>query len=422
MVEISCFILVLFNFLTFMYLLLRNKSGVFYTLWVIFVIWFFSFPSYMQYSYRIFPWANYPKDTEIIFSNLITFIFSVFLFAGYIISYKKINNHNLQMESRLCISNVANVVTLLLMIPSVFFIAIVGVSSFFMGRSFVGELVYSDGFLPMLYAASKFGAFGILAVYLVLYIKKPKNQKFGLFSTLMFILAIIINFIVNNPLSSPRFHFLSMALAILVIFRKIGGRLSSVALFLASPFLLFIVFPLVKHLGETSGDYNKYGLSEYLVKGVDFDSFQQLVNITRFVTDKGYSWGENFVAGIGFFIPRSIWQTKPTNLGILAAEHQGYFYTNLSAPLVGEFYYAGDIIGIIIGALAVGLLTGKTDSVLNNSKLSASYFIGLWISSFSFIIFRGAFGSVAPMMMLGLCASLVLYISIIKTNRTPNLN
>ena len=80
------------------------------------------------------------------------------------------------MESRLCISNVANVVTLLLMIPSVIFIAIVGVSSFFMGRSFLG-LVYSDGFLPMLYAASKFGAFGILAVYLVLYIKKPKNQK-----------------------------------------------------------------------------------------------------------------------------------------------------------------------------------------------------------------------------------------------------
>ncbi|RJJ89610.1 hypothetical protein CMV44_21760 [Escherichia coli] len=72
----------------------------------------------------------------------------------------------------------------------------------------------------MLYAASKFGAFGILAVYLVLYIKKPKNQKFGLFSTLMFILAIIINFIVNNPLSSPRFHFLSMALAILVIFEN----------------------------------------------------------------------------------------------------------------------------------------------------------------------------------------------------------
>ena len=153
----------------------------------------------------------------------------------------------------------------------------------------------------------------------------------------MFILAIIINFIVNNPLSSPRFHFLSMALAILVIFRKNRWEIIKCSFIFSFAILLFYSVPLVKHLGETSGDYNKYGLSEYLVKGVDFDSFQQLVNITRFVTDKGYSWGENFVAGIGFFMPRSIWQTKPTNLGILAAEHQGYFYTNLSAPLVGEF-------------------------------------------------------------------------------------
>lgn len=416
MVELSCFILVTFNLITFLYLLIRNKSGVFYTLWTIFIIWFFSFPSYMQYIYRTYPWANYPKDNEVIFANIITIIFSVFLFLGYVFSYKK-NQDYLGKEIDINISNFSNVVTLVLLIPSVIFISIVGVSSFFMGRSFVSELVYTDGFLPMLYAASKFGAFGILSVYLVLYLNKPKYKKFGLFSSLMFFFSLVINFIVNNPLSSPRFHFLSMTLAILVIFKKVGGRRSSVTLFLASPFLLFIVFPLVKHLGESTSDYNEYGLSDYLVKGVDFDSFQQLINIVRFVSDKGYSWGENFIGGIGFFIPRSIWLTKPTNLGVLSAEHQGYFYTNLSAPLVGEFYYAGNIIAVILGGIIVGLLTGKTDSVVKKAQLSMNYFIGLWISSFSFIIFRGAFGSVAPMMMLGLCASLLLYLSIIKTSK-----
>lgn len=420
MVDISCFILVTFNFIAFLYLLLRNKIGVFYTIWAIFVIWFFSFPSYMQYLYDTYPWAHYPRQNEIVFANFMTLIFSICLFLGYVFSFKTRDTVFYAKEG-MVISNVGNFIALLLMIPSIIFIGIVGISAFFMGRSFVGDLVYADGFLPMLYAASKFGAFGILVVYIVFYKNKCSNKKFGLFATIIFYLCIAINFIVNNPLSSPRFHFLSMILAILVLFKKVGSRLSCFLLFIISPFLLFIIFPLVKHLGETGGEYNKYGLSEYLVKGVDFDSFQQLVNILRFVGDKGYSWGVNFVAGVGFFIPRSIWESKPTNLGVLAAEYQGYFYTNLSAPLVGELYYSGDVIAIIFGAVIIGMLTGKTDSVVKQGVVSVYYFIGLWVSSFSFIIFRGAFGSVAPMMMLGLCASLILYFSLLKTQRKSKM-
>ncbi|MCW2104574.1 UNVERIFIED_ORG: hypothetical protein J2W64_000548 [Rahnella aquatilis] len=199
-----------------------------------------------------------------------------------------------------------------------------------------------------------------------------------------------------------------MAIAIAVVFNKMKSRLSLAVLFIASPIFLFILFPLVKHLGESSNNYNTYDLSDYVVKGLDFDSFQQLVNIVRFVSDTGYSWGVNFIAGISFFIPRSLWESKPTNLGMLAAEHQGYFYTNLSAPLVGELYYAGDMIFVILGALIIGVITGRADSFLSKAKVSYYYFIGLWLSSFSFIIFRGSFGAIAPPIMLGLCSSLLL--------------
>jgi len=176
---------------------------------------------------------------------------------------------------------------------------------------------------------------------------------------------------------------------------------------------------MVKHLGETGKSYNTYDLSDYIVGGVDFDSFQQLVNITRFVKDQGYSWGINFVSGISFFVPRSLWESKPVNLGILAAQYQGYFYTNLSAPIVGELYYAGDLIAVVLGALFIGLLTGRADSYLRQAKASYYYFVGIWISSFSFIIFRGSFGSIAPPIMLGLCSSiLLLYVN--RFNRHPS--
>ena len=108
-----------------------------------------------------------------------------------------------------------------------------------------------------------------------------------------------------------------MALAILVIFENRWEIIKCSFIFSFAIFTIYSV-PLVKHLGETSGDYNKYGLSEYLVKGLILDSFQQLVNITRFVTDKGYSWERTLLRVLDFFIPRSIWQTKPTNLGIFS--------------------------------------------------------------------------------------------------------
>jgi hypothetical protein len=156
-----------------------------------------------------------------------------------------------------------------------------------------------------------------------------------------------------------------------------------------------------------------------MIRGVDFDAFQQLVNIVRFVKETGYSWGLNFISGISFFIPRGVWESKPTNLGILAAEYQGYHYTNLSAPLVGEFYYAADLVGVIVGGVIFGVLAGKADSLLRNVTVSMSYFLGVWLSSFSFIIFRGSFGSVAPMITLGMCSSLfIYYMATVKIKKT----
>ncbi|WP_336369205.1 oligosaccharide repeat unit polymerase [Rahnella perminowiae] len=412
MPEISYFILISLNLTLFILLLLRNKVGLFISQWVIFLVWFFVFPSYLQYVNNVFPWNNYPLHKEISFVNYITCLFSIFLFLGYSIAYKKnsLSDYNENSQSDLRIDVKTNIIAFLLMIPSMLFISIVGISSFFMGRSVISDLVYSDGFLPMLYALSKFCAFGILVVYLCFWVNRIKNvdKSFGKFTYCIFFLCIVINLIINSPLSSPRFHFLSMAIAVAVIFNKMKSRLSLAILFVASPIFLFILFPLVKHLGESSNNYNTYDLSDYVVKGLDFDSFQQLVNIVRFVSDTGYSWGINFIAGISFFIPRSLWESKPTNLGMLAAEHQGYFYTNLSAPLVGELYYAGDMIFVILGALIIGIITGRADSFLRKAKVSYYYFIGLWLSSFSFIIFRGSFGAIAPPIMLGLCSSLLL--------------
>lgn len=419
MIYTSLFILVTVAVLTFLYLMLTGKIGIFYTQWVVFLVWFFCVPAFLQYSAHQFPWPNYPKDNEIREVNTMSIVFTILLFLGYSLSSKKVNIRT-SVEYSYSITTVTNIVAMIMLLPAVIFIQITGVSSFFSGRSSLGEMVYADSFLPMLYALSKFVAFGVLVVYLSLWKRKTNDFKHASGAAFILIASVIVNFIINNPLSSPRFHFLSMAIALVIMSGFMSSKKSFFVLFFASPILLFFLFPAIKHLGDSSQDFKTYDTASYIIQGVDFDSFQQMVNIFRYVQDKGYSYGMNFIAGVCFFIPRFIWASKPSNLGILAADHQGYFYTNLSAPIVGELYYAGDLLFIILGAVILGAITGKADSLLRNRAISSMYLTGLWISSFAFIVFRGSFGSVAPPITLGLCSSLILFASTKKNRKLVN--
>lgn len=417
MIYTSLFILVAIAILTFLYSMLTGKVGIFFTQWVVYLVWFFCVPAFLQYSAHQFPWPNYPKDNEINEVNTMSIVFTLFLFIGYSLCFKRTREKSTS-GYRYSITTMTNALAIIMLLPAVVFIQITGVGSFFSGRSSLGEMVYADSFMPMLYALSKFVAFGVLVVYLSLWKTKTKDFKHASGATFVLMMSVIVNFIINNPLSSPRFHFLSMTIALVIMAGFMNSKKSFIILFFASPILLFFLFPAIKHLGDSSQDFKTYDTASYIVQGVDFDSFQQLVNILRYVQDKGYSYGMNFIAGVCFFIPRFIWESKPSNLGILAADHQGYFYTNLSAPLVGELYYAGDFIFIILGAVILGGLTGKADSLLRNKTISPMYLTGLWISSFAFIVFRGSFGSVAPPITLGLCSSLILFASTKKYQNT----
>ncbi|MBU9828913.1 hypothetical protein J1779_03095, partial [Rahnella sp. FC061912-K] len=135
MPELSYFILISLNIILFIFLILRNKAGLFISQWVIFLVWFFVFPSYLQYVNNVFPWSNYPLHKEISFVNYITCLFSVFLFVGYSLSYKYVSTNNLDETFILKVDLKTNIVAFILMIPAVLFISMVGISSFFMGRS-----------------------------------------------------------------------------------------------------------------------------------------------------------------------------------------------------------------------------------------------------------------------------------------------
>lgn len=390
-------------------LLLKGKNVFALTVHTVFMVFFIGVPGYVQYTSNVYPWIykNYLDIDNVLGALLMLNIYSISFSLGYILSNSKKNSVE---KNRKASTSKLLAITLIATTLSAYLVSQVGILNFFQSRGSVGEIIYdTNNNLAMLYAAAKFSIFSVLALTLLEYrfikeqsIHKKPNWKIK--SSLLLIIAC--NFIINNPLSSPRFHFLSMAITLMLIMGFAKRRYFNQLVFAASPAFLYFIFPKIK---DFSADRYKgeQSLVSYLSTGVDFDSFLQLANIYKFAVETSYSLGSNIIGGIAFFVPRFIWETKPIHLGALSSEHAGYAYTNLSAPWPGELFYIIGWPSLVIGAYFSGLILKKIDSTIKKSANETTLANGVSFiaAGFIFIVMRGSFGAVFP--VISLC--LVVY-------------
>jgi len=83
------------------------------------------------------------------------------------------------------------------------------------------------------------------------------------------------------------------------------------------------------------------------------------MNSQKYTDMYGYSYGEQFLVSVLFWIPRSIWPDKPVGSGVTIGEGLGYNFTNISAPLWAEFNINFGMIGVILCFLLYGMITAK---------------------------------------------------------------
>ena len=98
------------------------------------------------------------------------------------------------------------------------------------------------------------------------------------------------------------------------------------------------------------------------------------ISIQEYVNQFGFSYGYQLLGALLFFVPRSIWPSKPYGTGRMAFEalHQHWF-TNVSAPLVAEGYSNFGIIGLIFFGLIVGSASNSIDKKFWNDKRNFSF-------------------------------------------------
>lgn len=205
-----------------------------------------------------------------------------------------------------------------------------------------------------------------------------------------------LNIITNFPLALARYWLGTIILSMIFItFRKTRNTMAHWVLFFF--FSLLIIFPMtsnlrnVHDLSDISQVLNVSAPIEHLYDG-DYDAYQQLLNTIHFVDKEGFSYGENFLGAMLFWVPRSFWHDKPFGTGSIVVNDLGYLNTNLSAPLWAESYYALGIPGVILVFLIYGYISGNLDrayKVHDGRSSSLVVFIVPFWMAFQIFFLRG---------------------------------
>lgn len=109
-----------------------------------------------------------------------------------------------------------------------------------------------------------------------------------------------------------------------------------------------------------NGDFN-VSINQYLHSG-HFDSFEVVTLLIEFADKSGYA-SSQILGPLLFFMPSSIFQSKPIGSGAYLAEHYpNIISSNISAPIVGEVYLYGGFLYVYLFALALAFIHRKIDA------------------------------------------------------------
>lgn len=357
----------------------------------VFVYVFFVISAGAQISYRQFPLPGYYGDEDFIHAFFVIFLGLVFFDIGQKIRARFA--HSI-FQPFVPASGWPNYVLIILILMPLIGLFVFGLyETIFLSR--VGRLeatssVISDtsSALSLLVDAAVRIPFIALMVYF--YIRR-KRVSFS------FLLSSLLALTINNPISSARYMFgftIIVFLGLLLhqrrhVFRRYFG--------VAMIFLLLFAFPVLDawrydaavQLSEVGED--AFGVSSVTVNG-DYDAYQQLMNLLRYVDSNGYEFGRQLLGALFFWMPRSVWSDKPVATGNEVASSLWYANVNLSMPLWGEFYVDFSYVGVAVGFLALGMLVRALRNLSNQDP--RFWAVEVLLSGYMFILLRGSLLSI----------------------------
>lgn len=369
-----------------------RKENIPYSLnkiFYLFSLFFFGIAPLLQfYNNSSFFGARNLHEREYFYMNLLILLILIYYQIFYTLFYaKKINVKNSNFLRQFSINKEAtHFQTLVLLALSLLSFILV-----FMGNNFsFTSMLIRGGALKEVAIETKSTALIIYRVFqplsmmcLLYYILSPFHKK-----TITFVL-FLLTLITCSPLGMARFSAAALYIPLILVsfsfFRK--KNVFSLAFILG----LLVVFPFLNNFRYyMPGDELKVGLDMNIFLSGDFDSYQ---NFALVFFENIITYGRQLIGVLLFWVPRSIWPTKPIGSGAFVAEQQGFYFDNVSCNFFAEGYINFGIIGIFVFAVVLAYVTARIDkyywNVVSSDKNNYFQVIYFVLIGMLFFILRG---------------------------------
>ncbi len=333
----------------------------------IFMLFFFVIPPVVQISFDYKPWGIYQSSQEIIFSCSLILVWIFFYKIGnfFASSLALIPIKNCSKND---ISNLNMfIVTLLNLICTAIVVKLVGFSNLFSratsGLKIEGE--NSKTISILISNCTKAYITFACSLLLVQVIRKKSNSKKYLFINLIFLL--IACFPTGMARNKTAIIYFGLFLTLCYINpKKLKSSVIPIILFLGG---FIIIFPAINVFRTV--DFKNASFTESIINTLDsftknylsgdYDAFSVIGDVTKYVKEEGITYGYQLLGVLLFFVPRSIWHTKPYGSGQTVFEWLNQPFTNISCPLLSEGYINFGVIGVCLFGFTFGFLASYID-------------------------------------------------------------
>lgn len=189
-----------------------------------------------------------------------------------------------------------------------------------------------------------------------------RQHKLGL-STLL--LVLIPGALFNFPLALPRYLtltiYLSWALAAgLHIFRR---RHAFSAILLGLFLLIAPLFGVTRYAGIDMEERLAHpaAIFQKAVLVSDYDAWSSLCRTMQYCSTHGSTGGRQLTGVVLFFVPRSVWPSKPIGSGAWLFNQLDLGFNNVACTFLAEGYINFGIAGSIVFAALMALLIARYD-------------------------------------------------------------
>jgi hypothetical protein len=253
--------------------------------------------------------------------------------------------------------------------------------------------------------------------------RKPGDRLLRGVRLLLLPLLLGLNVVINNPISRPRFWAGTVLLALLFSWgffnRPRAFRITAAAL----TAVVLLVFPYSDYFRYSQREaVDVVSLTEQLTSNMDYDSFQQMQTGVDYVEKNGFS-PSDALGSLVFMVPRSVWPEKPQALGITLAQHAGYEFWNLSAPLWIESYTWAGFPAVVAVFLLLGAAGRRMDDIRERLRDKQATMAFLLVPAFAFyqlIFLRGSLLAIVGPMLLLLITPLFITRPAARSFRLPS--